>query len=142
WLVVPIQIAALAIVYGLAWRALRLGSRPVPWMALALMTFSMTTLWPVYYIYLDVFLLLASAAVADTLDLGPSTRIVPIWAASVVAVVAATALALRAQAPSHPSLHFESAADRRALSDGFAPFHAAAPYAWVWGQDAAFVVPR
>lgn len=141
-LVVPVQIAALTSVYTLAWRALVRGSRPVPWMALALMAFSMTTLWPVYYIYLDVFLLLASAAIVETLDLRSSMRIVPAWAASVVVVVAVTAVALRAQAPGHPSLQFESARDRRALLGGFAPFSADAPFAWVWGLNSSFIVPR
>jgi len=137
-----VQVVTLLIVFGLAWRALARGARPLPWMGLALLAFSMTTLWPVYYVYLDVFLLLACAALVEGLDAVPSPRIVGAWTASLVAVAGLACLTLRAQAPSHPSLRFESAADRRALFDGFAPFHAAAPFAWVWGQEASFIVPR
>lgn len=54
-----VQGALLIATYALAWRALRRGGRPEPWMALALLIFSMTTLWPVIYLYFDVWILLA-----------------------------------------------------------------------------------
>jgi hypothetical protein len=59
-----VQLASLGITYGFAWRALRQGARPEPWMALALLVFSMTTLWSVIYLYFDVWVLLTSALVA------------------------------------------------------------------------------
>ena len=46
--------------------AIRGGRRPLPWMALALFVFSMTTLWPVIYLYFDVCLLLVFGALAET----------------------------------------------------------------------------
>jgi hypothetical protein len=58
------QIAALAVTYGLAWRSIRRGGRPEPCMGLALLVFSMTTLWPVVYLYFDVWVLLACALLA------------------------------------------------------------------------------
>lgn len=59
-----VQLASLALTYALAWRSLRRGARPEPWMALALLVFSMTTLWSVIYLYFDVWVLLTSALVA------------------------------------------------------------------------------
>ena len=58
------QVAALVVTYGLSWRSLRHGGRPEPWMAVALLVFSMTTLWPVGYLYFDVWILLASGLLA------------------------------------------------------------------------------
>lgn len=64
----PSQMIAMALVYGLSWRPIRRGARPLPWMGLALLVFSMTSLWPVFYIYYDVLLLFVSAALAEALD--------------------------------------------------------------------------
>ena len=74
------QLCALAIVYAVAWRALRRGARPLPWMGCALLTFSMTTLWPVSYIYFDVLLLFVSAAAAETLGRPSPRAIAEGWA--------------------------------------------------------------
>jgi hypothetical protein len=60
------QIAALLLTYALAWRSMRRGTRPEPWMAIALLVFSMTTLWPVIYLYFDVWIFIACALVAST----------------------------------------------------------------------------
>src|SRR5262249_50490915 len=65
-LVDPIHLLSLGVISLLAWRGLGRGQRPLPWMGLALLAFSMTTLWTVHYIYLDVFLLLAAGAIAET----------------------------------------------------------------------------
>jgi hypothetical protein len=51
----PVQIVSLLTVYALAWRALRRGAPAEPWMTLGLLVFSMTTLWPVIYLYFDVW---------------------------------------------------------------------------------------
>jgi hypothetical protein len=59
------QVGALAVTYLLCWRSLRRGGRPEPWMALALLVFSMTTLWPVSYLYFDVWMLLACGLLAS-----------------------------------------------------------------------------
>ncbi len=57
----PVQAAVLIVVYGAAWVALRARRSPLPWMVLALLAFSMTTLWPVTYVYFDVWVLAASS---------------------------------------------------------------------------------
>jgi len=67
------QSVILLFVYALAWRAIRRGARPEPWLALALLTFSMTALWPLIYLYFDVFVFLASALAAHAL-VSPSQR--------------------------------------------------------------------
>jgi hypothetical protein len=63
-LVEIVQITSLVAVYLVAWRSLRRGARPEPWMGVALLVFSMTTLWPVIYLYFDVWVLLACALVS------------------------------------------------------------------------------
>ena len=64
------QILALIGIYAAAARAIGRGAAPVPWMAAALAVFCMTALWPVFYIYFDVVLLLAAGAAAETLGRG------------------------------------------------------------------------
>jgi hypothetical protein len=100
-----VQIAVMAIVYVACWALMRRGRAPVALMATALLAFSMTTLWPVTYIYFDVFLLFAAGVLADMpwQDARWSTSsIVRGWAsAAAVAVVlvagmGATMLRLRA----------------------------------------------
>ncbi len=61
--------------YLLAWRSMARGARPEPWMGIALLVFSMTTLWPVLYLYFDVWVLLACALIAaDVVEPGPAAR--------------------------------------------------------------------
>ena len=64
---VPAQLLVMTGVYGTTWSAIRRGATPLPWMALALFAFSMTTLYPVHYLYYDVLLLLVSGAIVETL---------------------------------------------------------------------------
>ena len=61
------QAVGMTVVYASAWRALSRGARPEPWLLLALLTFSMTTLWPVVYLYFDGFTLLAAALASSVL---------------------------------------------------------------------------
>ena len=70
-LVVPAQLLVMAGVYGAAWQALRRGAAPLPWMALALFAFSMTSLYPVHYLYYDVLLLLVCGLMVTPLASGP-----------------------------------------------------------------------
>ena len=51
------QVGVMAVVYLVAWIDLRRGRPALPWMVVALLAFSMTTLWPVLYIYFDVWVL-------------------------------------------------------------------------------------
>jgi len=60
-----VQILVMSLVYAGCWFGLRRGRSPVALMGVALLAFSMTTLWPVTYIYFDVLLLLAAGVLAD-----------------------------------------------------------------------------
>ncbi|MEP7117741.1 MAG: hypothetical protein ABI880_09170 [Acidobacteriota bacterium] len=110
WLVVhgferwvePTQIAAMAVVIAAAWRACRRGAAPLQWMAAALAAFSLTALWPVFYIHFDVLLLLASGAVAETL--GPQLS-VRRWAIGLAAL--ALAVTATIYSATHPDPEFE-----------------------------------
>jgi hypothetical protein len=85
-----VQVAVMSIVYVTSWILLRRGRAPVALMGIALLAFSMTTLWPVSYIYFDVFLLFAAGVLADMpwLDARVSTSsLVRRWTAVLVAVV-------------------------------------------------------
>jgi hypothetical protein len=138
------QIVALALVYALAWRALHRGARPLPWMGIALLTFSMTTLWPVFYIYFDVLLFFVSAAIADTIGAIRPRLLVGIWAVA-IAVLAMTAGAmLVASSASHSVIEAGSPDGARALSQGFSEPESdgGRRFAWVRGLTAGIVLPR
>jgi len=80
------QLVAMAAVYALAWRALAARANPAPWLALALLVFSMTTLWPVLYLFFDVWVLMICALAVESV---PATIIRP-------ATIAGTGLAMAA----------------------------------------------
>jgi hypothetical protein len=75
-----VQIVVLLGVYAASWLAIGRGRRPLPWLALALLAFTMTTLWPVIYLYFDVFLLLVSGGLADT-SIIRQGRLAWVWSA-------------------------------------------------------------
>jgi len=79
-----VQLIALALTYAGCWLALSRRRAPVGVMAAALLAFSMTTLWPVYYLYFDVFLLLTAGIIAASPAIATRTS-----APSLVAVAAA-----------------------------------------------------
>ena len=92
------QILSLSAVYGAAWRPLARGARPEPWMALALLVFSMTTLWPVLYVYFDVWIFLIAGLLA--IALGPRIGVAGhagrvLWVAAAVALAAVFGAGLR-----------------------------------------------
>ena len=89
-----VQIVVMLAVYAIAWWAIRHDRPPLPWMALSLLAFSMTTLWPVTYIYFDVFLLLICAALAGTPWLERARHPFGVWLGTLAAaslLVVATA---------------------------------------------------
>ena len=91
------QVVALAGTYLLSWRSLGQGGRPEPWMAIALLVFSMTTLWPVGYLYFDVWVLLACGLLSyDGFAALPprrvATRVVTLAAACAAIVIATAAV--------------------------------------------------
>ncbi|MCC7416481.1 MAG: hypothetical protein IT176_05010 [Acidobacteria bacterium] len=137
------QISLLAAVYVAAWRAIgRRSAQPLPWMALGLLAFSATTLWPVYYIYFDVLLLFAAAALVTTVDLGDRlSSIARAWVAALVVSVVAVSAMLALEAPALPSASFEAAS--RHLYEGFVPGRdQLAGGAAIWGTRATLVLPR
>jgi hypothetical protein len=138
-----VQIVVLLGVYAASWLAIRGGRRPLPWLAFALLAFSMTTLWPVIYLYFDVFLLLVYAALADTPILRQG-RIARVWfgAAGVsIGVLLSSAVAM---VPNDVSIDVGKGADRPFLYAGFSNDERRADmtYAWINGTQAEVVVPR
>ena len=136
------QIAAMIAVYAAAWIAIRRGRPPVPWMAASLLAFSMTTLWPVVYIYFDVFLLFACAALAETTWVRQSPAIA--WLTTFAVCVLVEAAAALAMIPANPSIDAGTDRDRPYLYAGFSTDEHMPDrtYAWVEGTQATILVPR
>jgi hypothetical protein len=138
------QAIVMAITCSAAWFAIRRGARPLPWMALALLAFSMTTLWPVNYIYFDVLLLFVSAAMAETLGRsGLTLRLTP-WLATLAVVIVAVAVTLRLTTSRMPSIAVASPAAQPLLKQGFSRGERDPQYdfAWITGDRAVIAVPR
>ena len=144
WLVMPAQFAAMIAVYAAAWVAIGRGRQPLPWMALALFSFSMTTLWPVHYLYYDVLLLLVSGALAATLDAGSRRVTFGAWALSLILVGALVFIAVRVVASPFPHVAAGDASIDRPLRSGFAASErdASRGFSWIVGRDASIVLPR
>jgi hypothetical protein len=106
-----VQVAVMTIVYVACWALMRRGRAPVALMAAALLVFSMTTLWPVTYIYFDVFLLFAAGILAGLpwLEARWSTSsVVRAWAAAaavaLILVAGFGAAMLRQRANERPAI--------------------------------------
>jgi hypothetical protein len=82
------QAGVMAVVYAVIWWRLRADDPVAPWLVTALAAFSMTSLWPVWYLFLDVFVLALLLLAADW---SPPLRARP-WATvgAVTALAAAT----------------------------------------------------
>lgn len=141
------QIGSLAATYSLSWRSLRRGGRPEPWMALALLVFSMTTLWPVSYLYFDVWVLLACGLLAtDSWGALPGLRLT----SRVASVAAACALVVLVTAAIRPgssySLDIGEASTAGYTGGGFGKDVAVADegrqVVWVEGETARVRLPR
>ena len=90
------QAIGMVVVYAFAWRAIRRGARPEPWLILALSVFSMTSLWPVIYVHFDVFVLLAAALAATVMVGAPSVPGLP--TVMLILVTSVTAMVIGATA--------------------------------------------
>lgn len=113
-----VQAAVMIAVYLLSWRAIRTGHSPLPWMALALLAFSMTTLWPVLYLYFDVMLLFVCAALTEERWLyarRPLAAGIGALAASTTMVAVVAWLLI----PQNPSIDVGDRAARQFLRAGF-----------------------
>ena len=100
-----VQLVVMTLTYTVSWFAIRSGRSPLAWMSIALLAFSMTTLWPVSYIYLDVLVLMVAALVVETLWLDRRvslTRIFGAWGLSCAATVAVVAGVAAVMLPALP----------------------------------------
>ncbi len=139
-----VQVAAMLAVYAAAWRAIRRGRAPLPWMGLALLAFSMTTLWPVIYVYFDVFLLLACAALAESTWIRGS-RLLPAWTATLATGLALLVVTAWRVTPLNPSIDVGTGAARPYLYAGFVARDDRQPdrtFTWVVGDRAEVLIPR
>jgi len=143
-LVMPTQLLAMLVVYAAAWRAIRRGASAVPWMALALFTFSMTTLYPVHYLYYDVILLLVCAALAaipEFVQAGAGGRPWLLSFSAVIVLIAAVALT---QLPKQTQASAGDDASNAIMRSGFAMTEREGqrPFKWIVGHEATVVLPR
>jgi hypothetical protein len=139
------QAAALAVVYIAAWRRLARGARPEPWLALALLVFSMTSLWPVIYVYFDVFVLIAATLASSVLVQSQSVR--DFASGLAVIVVCSMALVLSAatrQAGIAPEVDVGTPAAAPLTAHGFdgAQVEEGRTYATVHEQVGTVRIPR
>lgn len=141
------QLASLAAVYGLAWLAFRRGARPEPWMGLALLVFSMTTLWSVIYLYFDVWILMASALLArDGVGTSTAWQSVRFVTATFVAVLALVLFSGSRQPGSAYTLDIGDPSTTGFTGGGFGRDEAVRDgervVEWVEGTTARIRVPR
>jgi hypothetical protein len=140
------QAAAMLAAYVAVWRAMRRGRPPAPWMGLALLTFSMTTLWPVTYVYFDVLLLLVAALLvfAVTGDDGRLPSIARSWTATAAATLALVAGSAALMLSDRPAVDAGTAEGRSSLRSGFAAdeHEEDRTFAWVDGRHASILLPR
>jgi hypothetical protein len=142
-LIVRIQIVLLLIVYAASWVALARHRPVLPWMAFALFVFSLTTLYPVHYLYYDVLLLLICDAFTFAID-AAAPRILAPWALSLAALAALLAVTTRIVASPFPSVVPGRASGGGELRTGFsaAEHDASGTFAWIVGHEARVVLPR
>jgi hypothetical protein len=138
----PVQAIAMIAVAAATWIRLRRGDDASVWAAFALLVFSMTTLWPVVYVYFDVFLLLASAAVVRGWP-PPAGSAWASWARSLAVAAVALLAAAVVVVPVHASIDVGRASARPFLYAGFSGDEHAPDrdYAWVDGTRATLLVP-
>jgi hypothetical protein len=134
-----VQAVAMLALIVIAWMRMRRGDDPVVWSACSLLAFSMTTLWPVVYVYFDVFLLFVSAALvhdwSDTAD--------PAWWRSLTIAAVVLLVTTVATVPLHASIDVGRNESRPLLYAGFSGDERAPDrdYAWVDGTQAKVLVP-
>ena len=141
-LVEPVQLLAMLATFFVAWRAIRRGSRPLPWMALALFVLSATTLWPVHYIYFDVAVLWIAAAIAEG-DWLRWRRVWPAWTITLAAAAASVLLIVLVDVFANPAIDVGIGATRPLLYKGFSTNEGNdRTFAWIEGTSAELLVAR
>jgi hypothetical protein len=138
-----VQAAVMLAVYAVAAVAIRRGRRPLPWMALALLAFSMTTLWPVIYLYFDVCVLLVCAGLAEEAS-APTRRLAITWASMVAASLLIAVAAARLTTPLSAAIDAGTEPDRPYLYSGFShdEREGEVTFAWIDGTRAELLIPR
>jgi hypothetical protein len=138
-----VQAAALLTVYAISGAAIRRGRRPLPWMALSLFVFSMTTLWPVIYLYFDVGLLFVCIALAESAWVS-ARPVAGTWPALLAASVAAVAVAVVLGVPVNASIDAGTEAGRPSLYAGFSgdERQGDVTFAWIDGTRGEILIPR
>jgi hypothetical protein len=143
-LIAPMQAAVMAGVYAAAWILVSRAHRLLPSMALALFAFSMTTLYPVHYLYYDVWLIVVSTAVVESIGSFPPGRALLAWVGSLAAIAAVVLAAVRLTAPPFLQVAVGEPPSDRMLREGFSGVEhdGSRRFSWIVGQSAQIVVPR
>ena len=138
----PIQAVTMTAVAVATWFRIKRGGDATVWSAIGLLAFSMTTLWPVVYLYFDVFLLFVSAALARE-RFADGDRPWRWWTPSLAGAAALLAIAAVTSIPLRAAIDVGASADRRYLYAGFSGDERASErdYAWVDGTRAKILVP-
>ena len=137
-----VQVLTMLGVYAWAGAALRRGRRPLPWMGMALFAFSATTLWPVQYVYFDVFVFFICAALAET-EWVRNRRENRLWIVTLASAAGVVAAITLWAIPANTEVDVGSGSDRAFLYSGFADDEVAGrTFAWVDGTSADVLLPR
>ena len=142
------QLASMLVVYAAAWRALAARANPAPWLTLALLVFSLTTLWPVSYLFFDVWVLGISALAVASIPVR-AIRLRPIgYSAVATTVIAAAAVAAAAAAQPGSSYTIDVGTDAAAgfTGGGFgqdvSSTEGVRSFVWIEGTTARVRLPR
>ena len=140
----PVQIVVMLGVYAAAWRSR--GRAPAAWMTFALLTFSMTTLWPVTYVYFDVLLFAAAAVAAELVpaSAGVARSLGTWWLSAATATAVLVVSGAASMLPAHTVVDVGEPAQRPYLRAGFGGDEREGDrtFAWVEGREASILLPR
>jgi hypothetical protein len=109
-----------------------------------LFTFSMTSLYPVHYLYYDVLLLLVCGALAAIPGSPPAGAGARLWLLSFSAVIVLIAVMAWAQLSPRPLAAAGDDASNAMMRSGFAMTEREGerPFKWIVGHEATVVLPR
>jgi hypothetical protein len=144
-LVEPVQIAVMFVVYGMGWMAIKRGHAPIGVMTFALLVFSMTTLWPVTYVYFDVFLLQAAAVAIELVgSAGAEQRRTRWWLTTAALTAALVIVSAMVMLPADTAVDAGDPASRPYLRSGLGGGEREGDrtFAWVEGRHASILLPR
>jgi hypothetical protein len=142
------QLVCMLVVYVAAWRALAARANPLPWLALSLLVFSLTTLWPVSYLYFDVWVILVSGLAVASVPLHTMRPKAMAYAA--IAVIAIATTAVGAAAAAHPGSSYTidvgTTAAASLTGGGFGQdltsMEGPRSFVWIEGTTARIRLPR